>query len=225
MIVWFGRAEALDDPAKTEDFAKAYRALLDELSPVVDHMILVTPLPFGKPESALMRDLSARNGSLGTYAKEIREIGSDRDLRVVDLFAEMRAPGAPHLKDGGLQIAERGHEIIADAIARSMGAVGGGGNREALRQAVVAKNRLWFDYSRPQNWAFLGGDHEPADDHDHLNPEHQHSEGCKSISRSSMRPTKKSTNSPNSPPQNRDTFPPSPDHSRHCHRRPIGSRR
>jgi hypothetical protein len=23
---------------------------------------------------------------------------------------------------------------------------------------VIAKNRLWFDYWRPQNWAFLGGD-------------------------------------------------------------------
>ena len=29
---------------------------------------------------------------------------------------------------------------------------------ERLRLAVVAKNRLWFDYWRPQNWAFLGGD-------------------------------------------------------------------
>jgi hypothetical protein len=29
---------------------------------------------------------------------------------------------------------------------------------ESLRQAVIAKNRLWFDYWRPMNWAFLGGD-------------------------------------------------------------------
>ena len=29
---------------------------------------------------------------------------------------------------------------------------------EHLRQTVVAKNKLWFDYWRPQNWAFLAGD-------------------------------------------------------------------
>jgi hypothetical protein len=29
---------------------------------------------------------------------------------------------------------------------------------EKLRLAVVDKNRLWFEYWRPQNWAFLGGD-------------------------------------------------------------------
>lgn len=31
-------------------------------------------------------------------------------------------------------------------------------SRENLRQLIVAKNRLWFHYARPQNWAFLAGD-------------------------------------------------------------------
>jgi hypothetical protein len=29
---------------------------------------------------------------------------------------------------------------------------------ESLRQSIIAKNKLWFDYWRPQNWAFLAGD-------------------------------------------------------------------
>jgi hypothetical protein len=29
---------------------------------------------------------------------------------------------------------------------------------EKLRATVVEKNQLWFNYWRPQNWAFLGGD-------------------------------------------------------------------
>jgi hypothetical protein len=32
------------------------------------------------------------------------------------------------------------------------------GREEQLRQLVVEKNRLWFHYTRPQNWAFLAGD-------------------------------------------------------------------
>jgi hypothetical protein len=41
---------------------------------------------------------------------------------------------------------------------------------EALRQAIVARNRLWFDYTRPMNWAFLGGDRtEQPSSRDHRN--------------------------------------------------------
>jgi hypothetical protein len=29
---------------------------------------------------------------------------------------------------------------------------------EKLRQLIGEKNRLWFNYYRPQNWAFLAGD-------------------------------------------------------------------
>jgi hypothetical protein len=42
---------------------------------------------------------------------------------------------------------------------------------ERLRQVVVAKNRLWFNYWRPQNWAFLGGDRtEQPSSRDHRDP-------------------------------------------------------
>jgi hypothetical protein len=29
---------------------------------------------------------------------------------------------------------------------------------QALLATIIAKNKLWFDYWRPQNWAFLAGD-------------------------------------------------------------------
>ena len=40
-----------------------------------------------------------------------------------------------------------------------------------LRQSITAKNRLWFHYYRPQNWAFLAGDrtNQPSS-RDHLDP-------------------------------------------------------
>jgi hypothetical protein len=40
-----------------------------------------------------------------------------------------------------------------------------------LRQLIAAKNRLWFHYYRPQNWAFLAGDrtNQPSS-RDHLDP-------------------------------------------------------
>ena len=40
---------------------------------------------------------------------------------------------------------------------------------EPLRQIITAKNRLWFDYWRVQNWAFLAGDRtEQPSSRDHL---------------------------------------------------------
>ena len=38
-----------------------------------------------------------------------------------------------------------------------------------MRQLIIAKNRLWFDYWRVQNWAFLAGDRtEQPSSRDHL---------------------------------------------------------
>ena len=41
----------------------------------------------------------------------------------------------------------------------------------ALHTTIVAKNRLWFHYTRPQNWAFLAGNrtNQPSS-RDHLDP-------------------------------------------------------
>ena len=42
---------------------------------------------------------------------------------------------------------------------------------QRLREAVQAKNRLWFNYWRPMNWAFLRGDRiEQPSSRDHRNP-------------------------------------------------------
>jgi hypothetical protein len=40
-----------------------------------------------------------------------------------------------------------------------------------LQELIVAKNKLWFDYWRPQNWAFLAGDRtaQPSS-RDHVDP-------------------------------------------------------
>ena len=48
------------------------------------------------------------------------------------------------------------------------------GNADCSRllALIIAKNRLWFDYWRPQNWAFLAGDRtaQPSS-RDHVDPE------------------------------------------------------
>ena len=134
---------------------------------------LVTPPPFEKG-GGLLPDLSKRNIDLAECAEAIRGLARERHLPIVDVFAELGGVNhlAPRLTDDGLQLTPQGHASVAGAFARQLGfakfaeAAGDADANgawadaafERLRQAIVAKNRLWFNYWRPQNWAFLGGD-------------------------------------------------------------------
>ena len=134
-----------------------------------------------------MPDLSARNSDLAEYADAIRNLSRQRNLPLVDLFAELGGTThrEPRLTDDGLQLTPRGQAYLARAFARQLGfenvadAAGAADEQgvwsnaafERLRQVVVAKNQLWFNYWRPQNWAFLGGDRtEQPSSRDYRNP-------------------------------------------------------
>jgi hypothetical protein len=62
-------------------------------------------------------------------------------------------------------------EIVQKAGALQSDGVWANPVFEQLRQQVISKNRLWFNYWRPQNWAFLGGDRtEQPSSRDHRDP-------------------------------------------------------
>ncbi len=182
----FGRSEALSGPGGLAGFLSDYQKLLDECARQTPRLVLVTPPPFEKGGGCLP-DLSARNSDLAEYAGAIRNLARQRNLPLVDLFAELggRTHREPRLTDDGLQLTPRGQAYLARAFARQLGfenvadAAGVADEQgawsnaafERLRQVVVAKNRLWFNYWRPQNWAFLGGDRtEQPSSRDHRNP-------------------------------------------------------
>jgi hypothetical protein len=186
IVLQFGRAEALSGRDRLAGFVAAYEKLLDECAGQTPRLVLVTPPPFEKG-GGLLPDLSVRNADLATCANAIRELARRRGLPWVDLFAELRGESHrdPRLTDNGLQLTPRGHALVARAFARQLG-LGELADRagepdehgawphapfERVRQAVVMKNRLWFDYWRPQNWAFLGGDRtQVPSSRDHRNP-------------------------------------------------------
>jgi len=180
LVVQFGRGEALNGGGP--DFEAAYRKFLDGLAHHWPRLILVTPIPF-ENGGGLLPDLSKHNTELASNAAAIRKVAAERQLMLVDLFRELS--GGQRLTSDGLQLTPRAHGMVASAFAAQLGFAGiakkSGGLDDAgkwknpafeqVRQEVIAKNRLWFDYSRPQNWAFLGGDRitQPSS-HDHRNP-------------------------------------------------------
>lgn len=192
VVLQFGRMESLQGPEDLAAFETAYASLLDRCGAQTPRLVLVTPLPFEKAPPPLP-DLSARNGHLSSYVDSIRALARARQLPLVDLFAQLQTPSGPaagisntRTTTDGLQLTAQGHARVAEAFARQLnlnsivqrsGGTDSSGafinpHFEAVRQIVIIKNRLWFDYWRPQNWAFLGGDrtNQPSS-RDHLNPQ------------------------------------------------------
>ncbi|MGI8966685.1 MAG: hypothetical protein ACR2H1_11435, partial [Limisphaerales bacterium] len=112
------------------------------------------------------------------YPREVRD--SSRRLLLFQRTDRER------ITDDGLQLTTRGQGIVAQIFARELGfgkITGRAGkldengswrnpDLEKLRGAIIEKNKLWFNYWRPQNWAFLGGDrtNQPSSrDHRDLN--------------------------------------------------------
>ncbi len=165
-----GRAESLAGRAGLEAFAAAYGRLCDELAKQTPRIVLLTPAPFEKPADPRLPDLSARNADLAAYAAATVELAKRRGYACADVFTRMAAPrnSGGALTEDGRRAASRGLAAEALAVAAelklktSTGVTDAGAwdtpALEAVRQAVVARNKLWFDYSRPMNWAFLGGD-------------------------------------------------------------------
>jgi predicted neuraminidase len=181
IVMQFGRVESMSGRNQLSSFAAAYRELIDQWISITPRIVLVTPPPFEKSD---VHDLSLKNTVLSEYAAAIRDLAHAKRLQVIDLESQLQS-NREHLTSDGLQLTPRGQALVAAACAREIGAsdvadAAGVADKngvwpnpafEQLRQELRAKNRLWFDYSRPQNWAFLGGDRtEQPSSRDHRDP-------------------------------------------------------
>lgn len=149
IICQFGRGEALEEHS-ADKFTAAYSKFLARFTNQSSRILLVIPPPFERA-SGLLPDLTKHNPLLAEYAAAARQLG----FPVIDLSR------LSNLTEDGLQITDRGHAAMAAEFARQLGVKVSDQSSpafEKVRQTVIAKNRLWFDYWRPQNWAFLGGD-------------------------------------------------------------------
>lgn len=185
IFLQFGRAEVLSGKETVPKFHAAMDKLVSECARQTSRIVLVAPPPFENGDEPLP-DLSQRNAQLAAHVTALRTLSQQRSLPFIDLFSEFGgvAHSEPRLTDNGFQITPRGHALVAGGLARQLGFVeiaaragsisedGAWSNArfEKLRQSVIEKNTLWFNYWRPQNWAFLGGDrtNQPSS-HDHRN--------------------------------------------------------
>lgn len=168
VFVCFGKMESLEGAGRLPDFVAAYGALLDELSTLTGRIVLVEPTPFfhSGPAAELSAD---RNAVLARYAEAIGALAEERGLRF--LRAAASAEWNAGMSDNGVHLNEAGHRAFAYEALRWLVSSSDSGAfprldeaAPALLDAIDRKNRLWQQYYRPTNWAFLFGDrqHVPA---------------------------------------------------------------
>ena len=185
IVVQYGRSEALSGPSRPAEFRAAYAAMLDELARITPRLVLLTPPPFESTAPPLP-DVTRRNPVLEAYAGVIRDLARERGLPLIDLNQTVRATGVGQSRRtlDGVQLSPAGERAVAAAVLRGLGrgalaravdVADGGVWRDPkvreLQAAVVEKNRLWFGFVRPTNWAFLAGDRtEQLSSRDHRDP-------------------------------------------------------
>lgn len=160
IVAQFGQMEALDGAARLPEFTAAYHRLLDQFAGRTRRLVLVSPMPFEKPLASHAPDLTQRNGDVAAYANAVRDLAKQRGAVFVDLFAPiaLRKSGA-RLTEDGIHLTDSGLREVAAIIAKQLGAEENlSASLGPVREAIVEKNRLWFDCWRPANWSFVYGD-------------------------------------------------------------------
>jgi putative heme-binding domain-containing protein len=148
VIAQFGQMESLNGVEKLPQFIEAYEKLIAEFADEGRRVVLVAPVLFeGKrigPEPALT-----------AYTKAIQDLASELSLPFLNLDSFRLL--SVYFTENGYQLTDGGHKTMARIIAQGLG-LKNSINNDGIRTAVLEFERLWFDYWRPMNWAFLTGD-------------------------------------------------------------------
>lgn len=183
IVAQFGQAESLHGRDALPQFREAAEKLLTRLAGTNHLVIVLAPTLFDKPPGALP-DLTMNNPTLALYSDELQRLCQVNGWQFFDPWKSSFLPKKSLTRDG-LHLNAEGHARVALNFAAHFselrptprftrdpktGALSHPAT-EQLRQAIIAKNLLWFDYWRPQNWAFLAGDRtEQPSSRDHRNP-------------------------------------------------------
>lgn len=175
----FGQSEAMRADSSVEKFIAAYEKLLVTLTNGGRKVVLLSPTPI-EPLEPHLAALTAASRSMTRYGQAIREMAQRRGVVHVEFLwtIERQKDFDLTFTRDGLHFNEAGHAVAATTVITQLGLKPKEAGipsaplpTEPLLALLAAKNQLWFDYWRPQNWAFLAGDRtEQPSSRDHKNP-------------------------------------------------------
>ena len=177
--------------AALDAFRAAYGKLLERLQGGGKRRVaIILPIYFTRVSGSI----TSEDVALTFFARDSEKVASTMQMRVFDFRSATHGlEFHPNLWRDRFHLNEQGHFEFArsftnESTARNYDSEKGWSpalegfeyttvgprvttNSQTLHRLIVAKNRLWFDYWRPQNWAFLAGDRtaQPSS-RDHLDP-------------------------------------------------------
>lgn len=164
IMISYGTNESFEGKAGLAKFEKGLETLLDALKPAKARIVLFSPTPFeALPPYVTVEQRKAKNANVELYSKSIREIAEKRGHAFADAFnsfQNIRHPGP--FTDNGMHYTAKGYELYAPFFLATIPGPGmdekfRGESGEKLRQAIIAKNELFFHRWRPQNETYLFG--------------------------------------------------------------------
>lgn len=155
VMVQFGQMEALRKDSSVDDFVAHYEALLKRFAGGDRRLVILSPTPFEKP-AAPLPDLTAKNAELENQLSPLRALADKLNAAFVDFYRSF--PDDKNLTRDGIHLNDAGREFVAREIVRQLRLKPIANNDPGLMTLLREKNRLYFYYHRPQNWAFLHGD-------------------------------------------------------------------
>lgn len=165
VLIHYGGNEAYAGLEGLPRFEKGLDKLLDALQSVGNRIVLLTPCaqrPFAGFDPSVINTYRRR------YGETVQAVAARRGLLCIDLYPFLEQAEIAARRDGlsepateyGLHLTATGYRLTAPAFISALGLPElrfDTDQLESLRQAIVAKNTLFFHRWRPQNETYLFG--------------------------------------------------------------------
>lgn len=171
IVMCYGHVESFDGKDGVKKFTEGLEKLIDAVSVTKARVVLMTPTPFENVKP--ITDAKEKNENLKLYAAAMKEVAEKRKLDFYDLYAvqtnhySRRKPPAFMITQNGMTVSPEGYEESSFGIVPPSDRTSRTGvprspeedakSHEVLRDAIVAKNELFFHRWRPQNITYLTG--------------------------------------------------------------------
>jgi lysophospholipase L1-like esterase len=163
VFIAYGMGESFEGEKALPQFVSDYNKLLDmlaEASGAQPRFVLIGP-NYHEDLGMPLPDPAEHNKLLKSYCRAIEDLADRRGARYVDLYASLKSDSKDHLTDDGIQLTPGGYARAATAILAGMGQAARpaltGAQAERLRQLIVEKNAVYFNYWRHENDTYILG--------------------------------------------------------------------
>lgn len=169
VFLMFGRQECLErGESGLEEFRAALDKMMETCKATTPRLVIIEAAPFEKNPPPLP-DLSAKNAALAKYNEVLRALAEKHGAFFASSGEGWNHQRSYRLTSDGVNLTREGAQELGLRVLTSARLMDRP-DVTALRPLIQAKNKLWHEYWRPSNWAFLYGDRtaQPSS-RDHLN--------------------------------------------------------